>query len=209
MKWLFVLWLWGRLKTAHWVIISSRRHLWVYKSSGWKMVLKCLVTIEKTWYHYYSCLCKYRGLWVNRVSQRIFLKWPFVGDTREYCAFIFFSGIPGHRSHQASKIILERCSWNSNPLSRTLLGEIYWLLLWSPRTELFKLVELYFGGGLELAGHSVITLGETPLICWYISLSWSVCLCLQHYKVPLLWLATFWFHQKMIKKIIFHIVGEA
>ena len=37
--------------------------------------------------------------------------------------------------------------------SRTLWEETKWLLLWSPGTGLFKLVELYLGDGLEMARH--------------------------------------------------------
>ena len=38
--------------------------------------------------------------------------------------------------------------------------EIVWLMLWTPGTELFNLVELCLKDGHEMAGHLGVTLGE-------------------------------------------------
>ena len=48
-----------------------------------------------------------------------------------------------------------------------------------PGTKLFKLVELYFGDGLEMAGHSAITLGilYTITACSYHGLEMYVFVC--------------------------------
>ena len=64
----------------------------------------------------------------------------------------------------------------------TLWGDIEWLLLWSPGTELFKLVVLYLGDGLQMAGHSSFTLGETAqslLIHIIVPNFMSLCVTLQ------------------------------
>ena len=42
----------------------------------------------------------------------------------------------------------------------TLQGETEWFLLWSPRLELFRSVELYLGDGLEMLDNSVATVAE-------------------------------------------------
>ena len=43
----------------------------------------------------------------------------------------------------------------------TLRGETKWLLLLSSGTVLLKLLEFNFRNGLEMAGHSAFTLGES------------------------------------------------
>ena len=70
-------------------------------------------------------------------------------------------------------IVMESCIVSSGQ-------ETTWILLWSPRTELFKFVKLFSGDGVEITGNSLVTLaqGETAwsLLCHIMVMKYmSVC----------------------------------
>ena len=56
--------------------------------------------------------------------------------------------------------MLSRYSENGQPFGVDTGEKTEWLLLWSPGTLLYTLVELYFGNVFEMAGHLTVILGR-------------------------------------------------
>ena len=84
-------------------------------------------------------------------------------------------------------VFLERWSWNYCPFVTLQKWFCMFAVQFSLETELLKLVELHLRNGLEIVGHSAITLGDTlHSEWWFISWSQNVYFCVQLDKVPFL-----------------------
>ena len=95
----------------------------------------------------------------NSFTWEMVLKWSFTGDTEEETLHVHCSGTVGDRA-----LCIGSYSWEMAGKSVvTMWGEAIWLGIWSPGTDLSKLVDLHLGDGLEIAGDSGITLGKTVL----------------------------------------------
>ena len=136
---------------------------------------------KETQYIYYSGLLGHRTLQVDR---NLLWRWSWNGQlsvTLWKTAHSLFMV-----SRRQSSLSTYSCTWGmflkwQDNLWWYCEGRKKWSLLWSPGTDLFRLIKLYMGYSLEMAGHSVMALGTEQLLihimvwkCMSLCVTWQV-----------------------------------